>query len=101
MMSKRNYVIGAREPIGGDRSPRRYRNTSDEYPLPVVRRNGVGKSSEKNRSETKRKEAIVTHPTQIPKWQAFLNSRMKIFTFPHSRRSVGTGRHGARVSNQS
>ena len=23
MMSKRNYVIGAREPIGGDRSPRR------------------------------------------------------------------------------
>ena len=23
MMSKRNYIIGAREPIGGDRSPRR------------------------------------------------------------------------------
>ena len=22
-MSKRNYIIGAREPIGGDRSPRR------------------------------------------------------------------------------
>ena len=62
MMSKRNYVIGAREPIGGDRSPRRYRNTSDEYPLPVVRRNGVGKSSEKKRSMAKRKEAIVTLP---------------------------------------
>ena len=57
-MSKRNYVIGAREPIGGDRSPRRYRNRSDEYPLPVVRRNGVGRSSEKKRSVTKRKEAI-------------------------------------------
>ena len=40
MMSKRNYVIGAREPIGGDRSPRRYRN----------------------RSVVKRKEAIVTLP---------------------------------------
>ena len=65
MMSKRNYVIGARDPIGGDRSPRRYRNTSDKYPLPVVRRNGVGKSSEKNRSEMKRKEAIVTIP---PSW---------------------------------
>ena len=62
MMSKRNYVIGAREPIGGDRSPRRYRNTSDEYPLPVVRRNGVEKSSEKKRSMAKRKEAIVTLP---------------------------------------
>ena len=59
-MSKRNYVIGVREPIGGDRSPRRYRNRSDEYPLPVVRRNSVGKSSEKKRSVTKRKEAIVT-----------------------------------------
>ena len=59
-MSKRNYVIGAREPIGGDRSPRRYRNRSDEYPLPVVKRNGVGKSSEKERSMAKRKEAIVT-----------------------------------------
>ena len=69
MMSKRNYVIGAREPIGGDRSPRRYRNMSEEYPLPAVRRNGVGKSSEENRSETKRKEAIVTltiHMFPIP-----------------------------------
>ena len=61
-MSKRNYVIGVREPIGGDRSPRRYRNRSNEYPLPVVRRNGVGKSGEKKRSVTKRKEAIVTLP---------------------------------------
>ena len=60
-MSKRNYVIGMREPIGGDRSPRRYRNRSEEYPLPVVKKNGVGKSSEKERSVTKRKEAIVTH----------------------------------------
>ena len=23
-MSKRNYIIGVREPIGGDRNPRRY-----------------------------------------------------------------------------
>ena len=61
-MSKRNYVIGAREPIGGGRSPRRYRNRNDEYPLPVVRRNGVGKSSEKERSAVKRKETIVTLP---------------------------------------
>ena len=59
-MSKRNYVIGVREPIGGDRSPRRYRSRSDEYPLPVVKKNGVGKSSEKERSVMKRKEAIVT-----------------------------------------
>ena len=59
-MSKRNYVIGVREPISGDRSPRRYRNRSDECPLPVVKKNGVGKSSEKERSVTKRKEAIVT-----------------------------------------
>ena len=49
-MSKRNYVIGVREPIGGDRSPRRYRNGNDEYPLPVVKRNGMGKSSEEKRS---------------------------------------------------
>ena len=62
-MSKRNYVIGAREPIGGDRSPRRYRNKSDEYPLPVVKRNGVGKSGEKEGSVKRRKEAIVTLPS--------------------------------------
>ena len=61
-MSKRNYVIGAREPIGGDRSPRRHKNRRDEYPLPVVRMNGVGKSSEKERSVMRRKEAIVTLP---------------------------------------
>ena len=61
-MSKRNYVIGVRELIGGDRSPRRYRNRSDEYPLPVVKRNGVGKSSGKERSVAKRKEVIVTLP---------------------------------------
>ena len=65
-MSKRNYVIGAREPIGGDRSPKRYRNTNDEYPLPAVRRNGVGKSSEKKRSMVKRKEAIVTSSISWP-----------------------------------
>ena len=62
MMSKRNYVIGAREPIRGGRSPRQCRNRSDEYPLPVVKRNGVGKSSEKERSVMRRKEAIVTLP---------------------------------------
>ena len=62
-MSKRNYVIGAREPIRGDRSPRRYRNKSDEYPLPVVKRNGVGKSSEKEGSVKRKKEAIVTSDT--------------------------------------
>ena len=61
-MSKRNYVIGVREPIGGDRSLRRYRNKSEEYPLPVVKRNGVGKSSKKERSVVKRKEGIVTLP---------------------------------------
>ena len=60
MMSKRNYVIGARELIGGDRSPRRYRNGSEEYPLPVVKKNGVGKLGERERSMMKRKEAIVT-----------------------------------------
>ena len=59
-MSKRNYVIGAREPIGGGRSPRRYRNRSDEYPLPVVKKNGVGKLGEEERGVMKRKEAIVT-----------------------------------------
>ena len=48
-MSKRNYVIGVREPIGGDRSLRRYRNRNDEYPLPVVKRNGVGKSRKEAR----------------------------------------------------
>ena len=32
-MSKRNYVISAREPIGGDRSPRQCGNRSDEYPF--------------------------------------------------------------------
>ena len=61
MMSKRNYVIGAREPIGGDESPRRFRDKSDEYPLPVVKKNGVGKSAKRERSAVKRKEAIVTH----------------------------------------
>ena len=47
MMSKRNYVIGAREPIGGDESPRRFRDKSDEYPLPVVKKNGVRKSAKR------------------------------------------------------
>ena len=46
-MSKRNYVIGTREPISGDRSPRRYRNRSDKYPLLVVKRNGMGKSKKR------------------------------------------------------
>ena len=50
-MSNRNYVIGVREPIGGDRSPREYRDRSDEYPLPVVKKNGVGKSCEGKRSD--------------------------------------------------
>ena len=43
-MSKGNYVIGAREPIGGDGSPRGWENKSNEHPLPVVKGNGVGKS---------------------------------------------------------
>ena len=43
-MSKRNYVIGVREPIGGDKSPRWCEDKSDKYPLPVVEKNGVGKS---------------------------------------------------------
>ena len=43
-MSKRNYVIGAREPIGGDESPKQRKNKGEECPLPVVERNGVGKS---------------------------------------------------------
>ena len=68
-MSKRNYVIGVREPIGGDRSPRRYRNRSNEYPLPVVKRNSVEKSSEKERSVTKRKEAIVTLSSNRRCWK--------------------------------
>ena len=46
-MSKRNYVIGARELIGGDRSPRRKEDKSDEYPLLVVKGNGVGKSKKR------------------------------------------------------
>ena len=62
MMSKRNYVIGAREPIGGDESPRRFRDKSDEYPLLVVKKNGVGKSAKRERNAVKRKEAIVTLP---------------------------------------
>ena len=62
MMSKRNYVIGAREPIGGDESPRRFRDKSDEYPLPVVKKDGVGKSAKRERSVVKRKEVIVTGP---------------------------------------
>ena len=66
-MSKRNYVVGAREPIGGDRSPRRYRNRSDEYPLPVVRRNGVGKSSEKERSVTRKRSDRNITPHLHPK----------------------------------
>ena len=32
-MGKRNYVIGAREPIRGDRSPRQCGKRSDEYPF--------------------------------------------------------------------
>ena len=62
MVSQRNYVIGAREPIGGDKSPRRFRDKGEEYPFPVVKKNGVGRSSEKKRSMTRRKEAIVTLP---------------------------------------
>ena len=65
-MSKRNYVIGVREPIGGDRSPRRHENRSGEYPLPVVKRNGVGKSKGKERSVARRKEAIVKAIVTLP-----------------------------------
>ena len=64
-MSKRNYIIGAREPIGGDRSPRCHRNKSDEYPLPVVKRNGVGRPSEEEGSVKKRRNRNITprlHP---------------------------------------
>ena len=46
-MSKRNYVIGMREPIGGDKSPRRCEDKSDKYPLPVVKKNGVGEFRER------------------------------------------------------
>ena len=62
MMSKKNYIIGAREPIGGDESSRRFRSKSEEYPLPVVKKNGMGKSAKRERSVVKRKEAIVTLP---------------------------------------
>ena len=65
MMSKRNYVIGTREPIGGDESPRRFGDKGNEYPLLVVKKNGVGKSGKRERSVVKRKEAIVTHPGDI------------------------------------
>ena len=64
-MSKRNYVIGVREPIGGDKSPRRYRNRSDEYPLLVVKRNGVGKSSRKERSVEKRSNRNILLSTSL------------------------------------
>ena len=46
-MSKRNYVISVREPISGDKSPRRCEDKSDKYPLPVVEKNGVGKSEKR------------------------------------------------------
>ena len=46
-MSKGNYVIGVREPIGGGKSPKRCEDKSDKYPLPVVEKNGVGKSEKR------------------------------------------------------
>ena len=30
MVSKRNYIIGAREPIGGDRSPKRQQRSNED-----------------------------------------------------------------------
>ena len=54
-MSKRNYVIGAREPIGGDRSPRECENKSEECPLPVVKENGVGKSEKRERGVARKR----------------------------------------------
>ena len=56
-MRKRYYIIGAREPIGGDRSLRRYKNKSDEYPLLVVERNGVGKSKQREKKCKEKKQS--------------------------------------------
>ena len=54
-MSKGNYVIGVREPIGGDKSLRRCEDKSDKYPLSVVEKNGVGKSGKRERSVAKKR----------------------------------------------
>ena len=43
-MSNEDYVLGTREPSGGDRVQGNNRMKREIYPLPVVRENGVGKS---------------------------------------------------------
>ena len=47
-MSNKDYVLGTREPSGGDIVQRRRRTKSMEHPLPVVKVNGVGKSEDKH-----------------------------------------------------
>ena len=66
-MSKRNYVIGVREPIGGDRSPRECENKSEECPLPVVKGNGVGKSEKRGRGVVRKRSDRNITPLLHPK----------------------------------
>ena len=44
-MSNKDYVLGTREPSSGDNVQQRTRDR--EYPLPVVKMGGVGKSEDK------------------------------------------------------
>ena len=47
MMSNKDYVLGTREPSGGDSVQWEWRTKDKEYPLPVVKTNGVGKSEDR------------------------------------------------------
>ena len=67
-MSKRDYVIGMREPISGDRSPRRCEDKSDKYPLPVVEKNGMGKSGKRERSVAKKRSNRKRGDRNVLRW---------------------------------
>ena len=66
-MSKQDYVLGTREPSGGEKVRDGTMEKNEEYPLPVVKENGVGRvkgqsyTSEMNeQQEAKRHSRIYT-----------------------------------------
>ena len=69
-MSNKNYVLGTREPSGGDSVWREWRTKDNEYPLPVVRTNSVGKLEDKHArmkgmyNEKKGNVIVPTHPKE-------------------------------------
>ena len=70
MMSNKNYVLGTREPSGGDEVWGDKGTKTRNIPLPVVRKNSMGESEDKYMRvkrmyyEEKRNIVVPTHPEE-------------------------------------